>query len=79
MNIFFYILITETFAKSMEGKQSPITPDIYFNYAITTDGRYVCSINSANDFPQDFEALGDLIVMSIRQDEFPPSPIIPIN
>jgi hypothetical protein len=51
----------------MQGKKGK---ESLFNYAITLDGKYVCSSNSVNDFPEEFDKLSPLTVVSLSLDEF---------
>ena len=72
----FYILITQQFAESMKGKQSLINPDSYFGYATTNLGQNVCSINSADDFPDDFATIDPFVCKQYLVTDFPITPPI---
>ena len=64
----FYIIITQEFANSLEGIKGI---EGYFGYAITNDGRYVCSSNSVNDFPKQFASIVPLTVVALTLSDFP--------
>ena len=73
----FYIIVSAGFAAQMTGKVSEVFSNSVFGYAVTADGRHVCSINSANDFPAEFAAYaatlegGTLPVVPLGIDDFP--------
>lgn len=72
----FYIVISEEFAFGLQNKESSVTPGNLFGFAQTTDGRYVCSSNCVNDFPDEFAMLGELTVVPLSPLDFPPTPPI---
>ena len=76
MDTSFYVEITSDFASSMKGKESTITPNSFFGYATTNSGQAVCSINSVNDFPNEFSAIVPLSVVSLSTSDFPITPPI---
>lgn len=76
----FYIVIPEDFAFNLQSKRSMVNPASFFGFAQTIDGRYVCSSNCINDFPDEFALLGqtfDLSVITLDIEDFPQTP--PIN
>ncbi len=73
----YYILITKEFAELMDGKKSKVWDNSYFGYTVTNDNRYVCSSNSVNDFPEDFETISPLSVIPLLYSDFPPAEEIP--
>lgn len=73
----YYILITSDFADMMYGKESTVNKCSFFGYSITTDGRYVCSPNSLNDFPEEFLIFSELTLIPLSISDFPkPPPLI---
>lgn len=76
MDTFFYIIIPQEFAEDMAGTESTVKPGSFFGYAVTIDGRYVCSANSLDDFPNQFAELGEMTVVSLGSSDFPPTPPI---
>jgi len=71
-----YIVITQEFADSLNGKVSEVTSNILFGFATTTDGRVVTSINSAVDFPIEFDAIKPHEIIELSYADFPPTPPI---
>lgn len=63
-----YIVLTEQFCLDHKDYIYGVNQ---FGYAITTDGRYVASVNALNDFPELFEGMTLEHVM-LSQDDFPP-------
>lgn len=72
----FYIQVSQDFIDSMVGKQSIINPNCFFGYSTTIDSRLVTSINSANDFPDEFATIAPFTVISLTFDDFPQTPPI---
>ena len=70
----FYIVINSDFADMMNGKESTINKGSFFGYSITTDGRYVCSSNTLDDFPEEFQMFTELNVIPLSTSDFPKSP-----
>lgn len=64
-----YLHITEDFANQNEGYHIETN---YFGYAITSDGRYVCTAQSKVEFPVIFEGT-DFEVIDLQPNDFPQS------
>ena len=63
-----YIVITKQFAEALKGIEGE---ESNFGYAITKDGRYVCSVNSVNDYPEQFAAIEPYETVELGIDDFP--------
>jgi hypothetical protein len=68
-----YIVLSEQFAKSMEGKKAG---NIEFYARQTTDGRWVCAEQSAIDFSNDFRSIEPLILVELDTTDFPTEIIV---
>lgn len=75
----FFIVIPRDFAFDLQSRESRVNPGSLFGFAQTIDGRYVCSSNCINDFPDEFALLGqnfDLSVITLEVEDFPQTPPI---
>lgn len=65
----FYLILTQDFCEAHIDYQIGAS---VFGYAVTTNGRYVCSTNALNEFPNIFT--GDEEISKIYLSEFPAPP-----
>lgn len=69
-----YIVVTEEFVLRMAGK---VSGNVEFAARQTTDGRWVCAAQSAEDFKDEFESIAPLEIVELDISEFPETSILP--
>ena len=62
----FYIVLTQEFCEANTGYRNDCN---VFGYAVTTDGRYVASVNALNEFSELFTNIPPVVALTI--DDFP--------
>lgn len=65
--IHFYLLLNQNFAE--ENNLYKVGANV-FKYSVTTDGRYICSTNALNEFPELFTEI-PLQIIQLTGADFP--------